>query len=77
MATAELLVDTDVLVDHLRGRRRLRTNSRRPAVSVVSRCELFAGGDEPAVLRALLAAMIELPIDPSRGAPAALPRPTR
>ncbi len=63
MATAELLVDTDVLIDHLRGTRRLRADRRRLAVSVVSRCELFAGRDEPALLRGLLAAMIELPID--------------
>lgn len=63
MATAELLVDTDVLIDHLRGERRLRSEGRRLGVSVVSRCELFAGRDEPAVLRGLLRAMIELPID--------------
>lgn len=63
MATAELLVDTDVLIDHLRGERRLRGEGRRLGVSVVSRCELFAGRDEPTVLRGLLRAMIELPID--------------
>lgn len=63
MATAELLVDTDVLIDHLRGERRLHGGGRRLAVSVVSRCELFAGRDEGAVLRALLGAMIELPLD--------------
>ena len=63
MATAELLVDTDVLIDHLRGERRLRSEGRRLGVSVVSRCELFAGRDEPTVLRSLLRAMIELPID--------------
>lgn len=63
MATAELLVDTDVLIDHLRGERRLRRDGRRLAVSTVSRCELFAGHDEPAILRALLGAMVELPID--------------
>jgi predicted nucleic acid-binding protein len=62
VVTAELLVDTDVLIDHLRGERRLRRGDRRLGVSVVSRCELFAGRDEPAALRALLGAMIELPI---------------
>lgn len=63
MATAELLVDTDVLIDHLRGERRVLGRGRRLGVSVVSRCELFAGRDESAVLRGLLRAMIELPID--------------
>jgi predicted nucleic acid-binding protein len=65
VATAELLVDTDVLIDHLRGERRLRSDGRALAVSVVSRCELFAGQDEPARLRRLLWPMIEIPIDPA------------
>ncbi len=64
MATAELLVNTDVLIDHLRGERRIVAGGRRLAVSVVSRCELFAGCDEPERLRRFLAAMIELTIDP-------------
>lgn len=63
MATAELLVDTDVLIDHLRGERRLVATGRL-AVSVVSRCELFAGRDEPERLRRFLSAMVELTIDP-------------
>jgi predicted nucleic acid-binding protein len=33
------------------------------AVSVVSRCELFAGRDEPETLNRLLGAMIELSVD--------------
>lgn len=63
-ATAEILLHTDVLIDHLRGERRLPTDLAAPAVSVVSRCELFAGRDAPARLRTLLRAMIELPVDP-------------
>jgi hypothetical protein len=63
VATAELLVDTDVLIDHLRGHRQLRADGRRLAVSVITRAELFAGGDAPAVLRDLLATMIELSVD--------------
>lgn len=63
MATAELLVDTDVLVDHLRGVRRLSPGGRILGVSVVSRCELFAGRDEPERLRRFLWAMIEMPVD--------------
>lgn len=63
MATAELLVDTDVLVDHLRGTRRLSADGRGLALSVVSRCELFAGRDDPERLRRFLSPMIELSID--------------
>lgn len=63
MGTAELLVDTDVLVDHLHGTRRLSGDGQRVAISVVSRCELFAGRDEPQLLRRFLSAMIELPVD--------------
>lgn len=65
MATAELLVDTDVLIDHLRGQRRLTSGGRWLAVSVVTRCELFAGGDEPEKLRRLLSPMSELGVDPT------------
>lgn len=60
---ADLLVDTDVLVDHLRGAHELR--SPFPvAYSVITRCELFAGHatDEERV-RALLGPMRELPVD--------------
>lgn len=63
MATADLLVDSDILIDHLRGERRLTTEGRRIAVSVVSRCELFAGHDEADRLRRFLSPMVELPID--------------
>lgn len=63
MATAELLVDTDVLVDHLRGVRRLVADGSSLGISVVSRCELFAGRDEPERLRRFLSPMVELPID--------------
>lgn len=63
MATAELLVDTDVLVDHLRGTRRLPTDIGTAAISVITRCELFAGRDEPELLRRFLSPMVELPLD--------------
>lgn len=63
MATAEVLIDSDVLIDHLRGDRRLSTDLQHLGVSVVSRCELFAGRDDPDRLRRFLAAMIDLPID--------------
>ena len=62
MATAELLVDTDVLVDHLRGERPLSADVEPLAISVITVCELFAGRDEPA-LRRLLSPMVALPVD--------------
>jgi len=50
-------------VDHLRGARRLSVDDRRLAISVVSRCELFAGRDEPERLRRFLSPLVEMPID--------------
>jgi predicted nucleic acid-binding protein len=43
---AELLVDTDVFVDHLRGAHRLRPGTDSVNYSAVTRCELFAGSAE-------------------------------
>ncbi len=62
---ADLLVDTDVLIDHLRGERRLSAEIGSIAISVISYCELFAGHDEPERLRRFLSPMSELPIDPA------------
>ena len=58
-----LLIDTDVLVDHLRGARRLGEGDSSISYSVVTRCELFAGrgADEEAV-GTLLAPFAELPL---------------
>lgn len=60
---ADLLVDTDVCVDHLNGTRRL-PRSGRLAYSVITRAELLAdpAADEPTIHR-LLAAMDELAVD--------------
>ncbi len=73
---ADLLVDSDVLIDHLRGARALR---RPPgstlSCSVISRCELLAGPksqEEP--VRALLASLRELPVDPDVATAAGLIR---
>jgi len=63
VATAEILVDTDVLIDHLRGARRLATHGRRLGISVVSRCELFAGRDDHDRLRRFLGPIADLPVD--------------
>lgn len=60
---ADLLVDTDVCIDHLEGTTRLPGN-RGLAYSVITRAELLAGEPKhhPAVRR-LLAGMDELPVD--------------
>lgn len=57
------LLDSDVFVDHLRGRRALRAG-HDAAYSVVTRCELFAGsGADEKGLRTLLDPLRELPVD--------------
>lgn len=58
-----LLLDTDILIDHLRGRRRAQLDDA--ATSVITRTELFAGGErqEPAV-EALLGRLTELSVTP-------------
>jgi len=60
----ELLVDSDVCVDHLTGLRRLPRTPRRLSYSVITRAELMAGAaeDQPQVRR-LLAGMDEIPVD--------------
>jgi toxin FitB len=61
---AAILVDTDVLVDHLRGARPLRLPHPRLRISVVTRCELFAGSRAgEAGLRSLLDVFEEIAID--------------
>ncbi len=61
---AELLVDTDVFVDHLRGAARLWTGRHDLAYSAVTRAELFAGreAEEPQVTE-LLAPFREIAVD--------------
>lgn len=61
---ADLLVDTDVFVDHVRGVRALTPGQNRLSYSVITRFELFAGNraDEE-VLRILLGPFRELPVD--------------
>lgn len=61
MAT-ELLFDTDVFVDHIRGARQLPDVDA--AYSLITRCELFAGRErEEDAVRALLTSLREIPID--------------
>jgi predicted nucleic acid-binding protein len=60
---ADLLVDTDVCIDHLEGTRRLPRRGRL-GYSVITRAELLAGdpSHDPAIRR-LLAGMDELIVD--------------
>ena len=62
---ADLLVDTDVLIDHLRGIRRLRVPSRKVVMfSVITRCELLSGrGTDEDAVHKLLSAFAELDVD--------------
>lgn len=58
---ADLLVDTDIFVDHLRGARRLRAREMAVSYSVITRAELFAGrGSEEARVVQMLAPFREL-----------------
>jgi predicted nucleic acid-binding protein len=63
-SVARILVDTDVLVDHLRGQRQFVPGDDQVNVSAVTRAELYAAHDtlESPVTR-LLDAMSEIPVD--------------
>jgi predicted nucleic acid-binding protein len=61
---ADLLVDTDVCIDHLEGAARLPSRRGRLAYSVVTRAELLAGPeDQHDQIRRLLAPLRELAVD--------------
>lgn len=66
MAAARFLIDTDVLVDHLRIARRVPVAPEAAAYSSVTRAELYAGGEtDEAVVDELLGAFEEIPLDRS------------
>lgn len=61
---ARILVDSDVLVDHLRGARRLQVEDDEVHYSSITRAELFAGrGSEEPRVRQLLEPFTELSVD--------------
>lgn len=60
---ADLLIDTDVFVDHLRGARELRAKRHRLSYSVVTRAELFAGNTATDLSARLLAPFRELDVN--------------
>lgn len=60
----DLLVDTDVFIDHLRGARRMQQGRDRILYSVITRCELFAGREvEEDTVHRLLEPFEEVPVD--------------
>jgi predicted nucleic acid-binding protein len=59
-----VLLDTDVLIDHLRGHRKLDLTDAGLQISIVTRCELFAGRHvDETRLRRTLEQLPELPLD--------------
>jgi predicted nucleic acid-binding protein len=61
---SRVIVDTDILVDHLRGHQRFAPGKDTVHISSVTRAELFAGrGTEEARVRRLLDPFAELPVD--------------
>lgn len=59
-----LLVDTDILIDHIRGARRFEPGPADVCVSAVTRAELYAGrAAEESVVDQLLATFHEIDID--------------
>jgi toxin FitB len=62
-SVSDLLVDTDVFIDHLRGAAALVPGRHRLHYSVVTRAELFAGNTATNLSIQLLAPFRELAID--------------
>lgn len=60
---ADLLVDTDIFIDHLRGHRALSPGRHRLHYSVVTRAELFAGTTATATVSELLVPLRELTVN--------------
>jgi hypothetical protein len=60
---ADVLVDTDVFIDHLRGARALKPDGHRLHYSVITRAELFSGARGVREAAVLLAPLAEVPVD--------------
>ncbi len=60
---ADVLVDTDIFIDHLRGAVELKAGKHRLSYSVVTRAELFAGSEGTGAAARLLAPFREIPVD--------------
>ena len=62
-SVGDVLVDTDVFIDHLRGAAQLRPGRNRLHYSVITRAELFAGNTATALAIQLLAPFREVAVD--------------
>jgi len=62
---ADLLLDTDVIIDHLRGAARLVTRKHRVHYSVLTRAELFAGNAATEIVSTLLGPFHEIAVERS------------
>jgi toxin FitB len=60
---ADVLVDTDIFVDHLRGAAELKPRRHRVHYSVITRAELFAGNSASDLFARLLAPFREVDVD--------------
>lgn len=60
---ADLLVDTDIFIDHLRGAVELRVRRHRLHYSVITRAELFAAAAGSDLAVRVLAPLREIPVD--------------
>ena len=60
---ADLLVDTDMFIDHLRGAQELTPKRHRLHFSVVTRAELVAGNSATDAITELLAPFKEISVD--------------
>lgn len=60
---ADLLLDTDIFIDHLRGAVELKPGRHRVHYSVITRAELFSGTAGTDLAARVLAPFRELPVD--------------
>lgn len=60
---ADILVDTDIFIDHLRGMVELKPARHRVHYSVITRAELFAGATGTDLATRVLAPFREIPVD--------------
>ena len=60
---ADLLIDTDIFIGHIRGANEFRPKQHRVHYSVVTRAELFAGNSATDLCSRLLAPFREVDVD--------------
>lgn len=60
---ADVLVDTDIFIDHLRGATEIKPRRHRLSYSVITRAELFAGTAGTDLAARVLASFREIPVD--------------